>query len=282
MGCAIMARSIFASMTAPIPTPKAAQNVRAVPIDLIRPGSQQARRSFNAEALNELAGSIRESGIVQPLVLRTRVWGYEILAGERRWRAAQIAGLHEVPALLRDDLSEDEAYVLGLIENLQRESLTPMEAAAGLRRLGELHQLTHEEIAQRIGKSRVYVTHVLRLLSLDPMVQALVDEGHLMLGHAKVLSSLEPDAQKRWAGEVISRGLNVRQLERRVAGARRGKPARPSKPADWRRLERELSDLLGFPVQLQADKSGQGELRVGFHSLDELDGLLARLGYEVR
>lgn len=269
----------FPSMTTPIPTPRAAQNVRAVPIDLIRPGSQQARRTFNAEALNELAGSIRESGIVQPLVLRTRVWGYEILAGERRWRAAQIAGLHEVPALLRDDLSEDEAYVLGLIENLQRESLTPMEAAAGLRRLGELHRLTHEEIAQRIGKSRVYVTHVLRLLQLDPAVQTLVDEGHLSLGHAKVLAGLEPDAQKRWAGEVIGRGLTVRTLERRVAASRRPKPVRPGKAADWRRLERELSDLLGFPVQLKADKAGQGELKVAFHSLDELDGLLARLGY---
>lgn len=269
-------------MTAALPTPRPAHHVRAIPIDLIRPGSQQARRGFNAEALNELAESIRESGIVQPLVLRTRVWGYEILAGERRWRAAQIAGVHEVPALLRDDLSEDEAYVLGLIENLQRESLTPMEAAAGLRRLGEQHQLTHEEIARRIGKSRVYVTHVLRLLSLDDAVQVLVDEGHLSLGHAKVLAALPPDAQKRWAGEVIGRGLNVRQLERRVAISRKPKPVRPSKPADWRRLERELSDLLGCPVLLSADKSGQGELKVAFHSLDELDGLLARLGYEAR
>lgn len=270
----------FHAMSAPNPPAKPAQTVRAVPIDLIRPGSQQARRSFDAGALAELAESIRESGIVQPLVLRTRVWGYEILAGERRWRAAQQAGLHEVPALLRDDLSEDEAYVLGLIENLQRESLTPMEAAAGLRRLGELHTLTHEEIAQRIGKSRVYVTNVLRLLNLDPAVQTLVDEGHLSLGHAKVLAGLAADAQKRWAGEVIGRGLTVRTLERRVARSRRGQPARPAKPADWRRLERELSDLLGFAVELKADKAGQGELRVAFHSLDELDGLLARLGYE--
>lgn len=274
-----MARDPCRPMTAVLPPPRPAQNVRAIPIDLIRPGSQQARRSFNVDALAELAESIRESGIVQPLVLRTRVWGYEILAGERRWRAAQIAGVHEVPALLRDDLSEDEAYVLGLIENLQRESLTPMEAAAGLRRLGEQHQLTHEEIARRIGKSRAYVTNVLRLLNLDDAVQVLVDEGHLSLGHAKVLAGLLPDAQKRWAGEVIGRGLTVRALERRVAAGRRATPARAGKPADWRRLERELSDLLGCAVQLSADKSGQGELKLAFHSLDELDGLLARLGY---
>lgn len=275
----------FSAMTAPIrPTtpPRATPMhiVKSVPIDLIRPGSQQARRSFDNDALRELAESIRESGIVQPLVLRTRVWGYEILAGERRWRAAQLANVHEVPALIRDDLSDDEAYVLGLIENLQRESLSPMEAAAGLKRLGELHQLTHEEIASRIGKSRVYVTHYLRLLNLDDAVQTLVNEGHLSLGHAKVLAGMPLIEQGHWAGEVISRGLTVRMLERRVARSRAGAAARPQKAADWRRLERELSEQLGYAVHLSADKSGKGDLRVSFHSLDELDGLLAKLGYE--
>ena len=254
--------------------------VKNIPIDLIRPGSQQARKSFNAEALAELAESIRESGIVQPLVLRTRVWGYEILAGERRWRAAQMASVHNVPAIIRDDLSEDEAFVLGLIENLQRESLSPIEAAAGLKRLAELHELTHEEIAARIGKSRVYVTHILRLLHLEPAVQTLVDEGHLSLGHAKALSGLPLQEQALWATAVVRKGLTVRSLEKQLSRERQGKTGfKPAKPGDWRRLERELADLLATPVEVSANKAGKGELKLAFHSLDELDGLLARLGY---
>ena len=257
-----------------------APTVKNIPIDLIRPGSQQARKSFNADALAELAESIRESGIVQPLVLRTRVWGYEILAGERRWRAAQLAEVHEVPAIIRDDLDEDQAFVLGLIENLQRESLSPIEAAAGLKRLSELHQLTHEEIASRIGKSRVYVTHILRLLHLDAAVQTLVDEGHLSLGHAKVLSGLPLHEQPLWAAAVVRKRLTVRALEKQLSNERKGKPSfKPGKPSDWRRLERELADLLATPVQVSANKAGKGELKLAFHSLDELDGLLARLGY---
>ncbi|MGH8482428.1 MAG: ParB/RepB/Spo0J family partition protein, partial [Nevskiaceae bacterium] len=136
--------------------------IRQIPIDLIRPGSFQARRYFDPAALKELAGSIRESGVVSPVVLRSAGKGFELLAGERRWRAAQLAGLHEIPALVRDDLTESEALVVGLIENLQRESLTPMETAAGLKQLAELFGLTHEQMGERIGKSREYVTNHLR------------------------------------------------------------------------------------------------------------------------
>ena len=255
--------------------------VEEIPIDLIRPGSQQARRHFDPDALRELAESIRESGVVQPIVLRTRVWGYELLAGERRWRAAQLAGLHEIPAVIRDDLSDDEAFIVGLIENLQRESLTPMETASGLKRLGELYQMTHEAIGQRIGKSREYVSNYLRLLNLAPTVQALVNEGHLHLGHAKALAALPLEHQIRWADEVIRHKLTVRALERKIAVERDSKIVfRPAKPSDWQRLERSLSDLLACPVQLQADASGKGELRVKFHSLDELDGVLAKIGYD--
>lgn len=259
---------------------KSPGEIREVPIDLIRPGSQQARRYFNPDALTELAESIRESGVVQPVVLRTRVWGYELLAGERRWRAAQQAGLHEIPAVIRDDLSDTEAFVVGLIENLQRESLTPLETAAGLKRLGEIFELTHEEIGERVGKSREYVSNYLRLLNLVPPVQALVNEGHLHPGHAKVLAGVAADEQVRWADEVIRHKLSVRQLERKLAAARDRKIVfKPGKPGDWQRLERELSDHLACPVSVQADRAGKGELRVKFHSLDELDGLLARLGY---
>lgn len=259
---------------------KSPGEIREVPVDLIRPGSQQARRYFNPDALTELAESIRESGVVQPVVLRTRVWGYELLAGERRWRAAQQAGLHEIPAVIRDDLSDTEAFVVGLIENLQRESLTPLETAAGLKRLGEIFELTHEEIGERVGKSREYVSNYLRLLNLAAPVQALVNEGHLHPGHAKVLAGVATDEQVRWADEVIRHKLSVRQLERKIAAARDRKIVfKPAKPGDWQRLERELSDHLACPVTVQADRGGKGELRVRFHSLDELDGLLARIGY---
>jgi ParB family chromosome partitioning protein len=255
--------------------------IRQVPIDLIRPGSFQARRYFDPKALQELAGSIRESGVVSPVVLRSRAPGYELLAGERRWRAAQLAGLHEIPAIVRDDLSESEALVVGLIENLQRESLTPMETAAGLKQLSELFGLTHEQMGERIGKSREYVTNFLRLLNLARPVQALVNDGHLTLGHAKVLAGLPLDQQHHWAAAVVDEELTVRALERRVTGASRPRalPARP-KASDWQALERRLSDQLGYPVDLSADKAGRGELKVKFHSLDELDGILARIGYE--
>lgn len=262
-----------------------ADAIRQIPVDMIRPGSQQARRHFDAASLEELAQSIRESGVVQPVVLRTRVWGYELLAGERRWRASQTAGLHEIPAIIRDDLSDTEAFVVGLIENLQRESLTPMEAASGMKRLGEVFELTHEQIGKRIGKSREYVSNYLRLLHLAPEVAALVNEGHIHLGHAKVLAGMALRDQVGMADEIIRHKLTVRALERRVAALRDAsmvfKPVSGSqgKNSDWTALERALSDQLGYPVSVTAERGGEGELRVKFHSLDELEGLLERIGY---
>lgn len=254
--------------------------IKEVPVDLIRPGSQQARRHFDQDALRDLAESIKESGVVQPIVLRTQVWGYELLAGERRWRASQLAGLHEIPAVIRDDLSDDEAFVVGLIENLQRESLTPMETAAGLKRLSEIFELTHEQIGDRVGKSREYVSNYLRLINLAPTVQTLVNEGHILLGHAKVLAGQQMDQQIHWADQVIRHKLTVRMLERKIAALRDSKLVfRPAKPADWKTLERDLSDLMGCAVLVAADKKGKGELKIKFHSLDELDGVLAKMGY---
>jgi ParB family chromosome partitioning protein len=259
--------------------------IKQVPIDLIRPGSQQARRYFDPHALKELSESIRESGVVQPIVLRSTVWGYELLAGERRWRAAQQAGLHEIPAVIRDDLSDTEAFVIGLVENLQRESLTPMETASGLKRLGEIFALTHEQIGERVGKSREYVSNHMRLLNLVPAVQTMVNEGLISLSHAKVLAGLPLDGQSLLAVQVASQGLSVRALERKIALARRRRldsnkmVFMPAKPGDLKVLERELSEYLGYPVAVQAEKGGKGELRVRFHSLDELDGILDRIGY---
>src|SRR3569623_453281 len=254
--------------------------IKEVPVYLIRPGSQQARRHFDPDALRDLAESIKESGVVQPFVLRTQVWRYELLAGERRWRASQLAGLHEIPAVIRDDLSDDEAFVVGLIENLQRESLTPMETAAGLKRLSEIFELTHEQIGARVGKSREYVSNYLRLINLAPTVQTLVNEGHILLGHAKVLAGQPLDQQIYWADQVIRHKLTVRMLERKIAALRDSKLVfRPAKPADWKTLERDLSDLMGCAVLVAADKKGKGELKIKFHSLDELDGVLAKMGY---
>jgi ParB family chromosome partitioning protein len=257
----------------------ARQEVLQVPVDLIRPGATQARRRFDPAALAELAESVRESGVVQPVVLRSIAGGYELLAGERRWRAAQLAGLHEIPALLRDDLSDAEAHILGLIENLQRESLSPIETAEGLRRLGQAFALRHEDIGVRIGKSRSYVTNHLRLLALVPGVQALVEQDALSLGHAKVLAGLPVDRQQGWADIVVREHLSVRALEQRLAmpGGRRAQ--RELELDDWEKLAQKLSDLLGYPASFRPGSKGAGELRLRFHSLDELDGLLARIGY---
>ncbi|GAC1621365.1 MAG: ParB/RepB/Spo0J family partition protein [Nevskia sp.] len=256
-------------------------SVQQIPLDLIRPGSTQARRRFAPEALRELAESIRVSGVVQPVVLRSVGRHYELLAGERRWRATQLAGLHEIPALIRNDLSDDEAQVLGLIENLQRESLSPMETAEGLRKLGDAHGLTHEAIGGRIGKSRVYVTNFLRLLGLAASVQRMIDDGLLSIGHGKVLAGLAQQQQQRWAEVVAREGLTVRALERRLAsGATSSTSAsRSTRPDEWQQLAAKLSDHLGYPAEFRPGSAGAGELRVRFHSLDELDGLLSRIGY---
>ncbi len=253
------------------------QEVLQVPMDLIRPGRNQARRRFDAGALAELAESIRESGVVQPVVVRSDGRGYELLAGERRWRAAQQAGLHEIPALLRDDLTDTEAHILGLIENLQRESLSPIETAEGLRRLGETFTLRHEDIGVRIGKSRTYVTNHLRLLALAPAVQTAVDEGALSLGHAKVLAGLPVERQQAWADAIRRGRLSVRAFEQRLAAKRAPKKLRSGN--DWERLAQRLAEHLGYPASFKPGAKGAGELRLRFHSLDELDGLLERMGY---
>jgi ParB family chromosome partitioning protein len=257
------------------------QRVIQIPIDLIRPGRLQARKRFDADALAELARSIADLGVVQPVVVRGDARGYELLAGERRWRAAQLARLHEIPAIVRNDLDEDEAEVLGLIENLQREALSPMETAEGLRALGERYGLTHQAIGERIGKSRAYVSNFLRLLALDGEVRNWIDDGQLSIGHAKVLAGMPAAAQREWAARAIRERWSVRTLERRAMAPAAAAMAQ-RRSADVQRLERELADHLGYPVEVSAARDGSGELRVRFHSLEELDGLLARLGFEPR
>ena len=260
--------------------------IQQVPVDLIAPGSFQARTHFSQAALTELAHSVAESGVVQPVVLRSLgAAGYELLAGERRWRAAQLAGLHEIPAVVRNDLSDAEAAILGLIENLQRESLGPMETARGLQSLCREHGLTHDQASERIGKSRVYVTNYLRLLRLSPTVQEHIDAGELSLGHAKILAGLPEPEQRRYARLAISRRLSVRALEKAWRRAQDeaeqqvvGDTAASREMAD---LERALSEHLGNEVRLQYNPERRnGEVRVAFHDLDELQGLLQRWGFD--
>ncbi|WP_420427631.1 ParB/RepB/Spo0J family partition protein [Algiphilus sp.] len=252
---------------------------RDIPIEKIHPGSNQARRHFDERALDELAESLRSSGVIQPIVLRSDGDQFELLAGERRWRAAQRAGLATVPAIVRDDLDPVAAQVLGLVENLQRESLSPMETAYGLKRLATLLDLTHEKIGQRVGKSRAYVSNFLRLLTLCEDVGAMVDAGQLSMGHARALAGVDAALQRRFAKDCLSGQWSVRRLERAIARGRNGGSTPARREPEWERLERQLGEHLACPVTLQADGSGRGELRLRFFSLDELDGLLEQLGY---
>lgn len=267
-------------MSKPESTPRARdQAVRHLPVDLIAPGRFQARQSFESERLDELTASIRESGVVQPVVVRSTETGYELLAGERRWRASQRAGLHDIPAIIRDDLSDDEAMVVGLIENLQRESLSPMEAASGLAFLTEHYALTHEQTAARIGKSRVYVSNFLRLLKLADPVQDLVNQRQLSMGHARALAGLPVGQQPALARAAVSSGWSVRQLEARCRQLAKGDavPAKPSTSSDWARAERQLTEQLGNRVSIDFD-GRRGTVHIAFHSLDEFEGLIARFG----
>lgn len=253
----------------------------ALAIELIHPGATQARSAFDEAGLAELAASIAASGIIQPVVVcGDQTQGYQLLAGERRWRAAQRAGLSELPAIIRNDLAPAEAAVLGLIENLQRESLGVMDTAHGLARLSEEHGLTHDAIARRIGKSRVYVTNYLRVRQLAVPVQARLEANELNLGHAKVLAGFSAARQIELAALAAARRLSVRQLE---SAAKRAQPAdQPPAAADqaMQALQTQLSDLVGNTVRIDYDADRRrGELRIAFHDLDEFDGLLYRLGY---
>lgn len=253
--------------------------VCTLPIDLLRPSRFQARRHFDNDGLRELAASIAKSGIVQPVVVRSQNGHYELLAGERRWRAAQLAGLDEVPAVVRDDLDDREAHILGLIENLQRESLAPMETARGLQQLSEAFGLTHEQAASQVGKSRVYVTNFLRLLKLDERVQKLVDDGLLSMGHARVLAGLEAGKQMPLAAEALKRRWSVRALEAAARKLQQQSGQQVPRKGQWQQLEMQLTEQLGNSVQVNYDAdTGRGDFRVSFHSLDEFEGLLERMG----
>jgi len=291
---------VFLSRTATIPTPTSMNSntatavaaepapltsadgqLRHLPIEILQRGRYQPRRDFAQEQLQELADSIRTQGIIQPLVVRKiSADRYEIIAGERRWRAAQLAGLTEVPAIIRD-IPDEAALAVALIENIQRENLNPLEEAIALQRLIDEFSLTQQEVAEAVGKSRTTVTNLLRLLSLQPDVKTLLENGGIEMGHARALLALNDLAQSQAAKTVVAKGLSVRETEELVRTWHNRSTATKNQPQainpDIRNLQKNLADKLGAPVVFQHNNKGKGKLIIHYNSLDELDGILTHI-----
>ncbi len=256
--------------------------LRELPVDLVVRGRFQPRTHIAPDSLEELTQSIRARGVVQPIIVRPAQDGrhFEIIAGERRWRAAQAAGLAEIPAVVRQ-VADDAALAIALIENIQREDLNPIEEAAAVGRLIEEFNLTHQEAADAIGRSRVGVSNLLRLLDLGDEARALLEQGELDMGHARALLALKGETQGRAAREVVSKALTARQTEdlvRRLKEPAAAKPATvPGDDPDVRHLTEKLSEQLGARVQILRGGAGKGRLVIHYTSLDELDGILERI-----
>lgn len=260
------------------------EGIRELPIERLTPGKYQPRRHFDQEALETLAASIKAQGIIQPIVVR-EVEGQkevEILAGERRWRASQLAGLKSVPVIFKP-MSDQEALAVALIENIQRENLNPVETAMALKRLIDEFSLTHQEAGEVIGKSRSSITNSLRLLELEASVQALLAEQRLDMGHARALLALPKSEQGRVALQVIKEQLTVRATEQLVKKllAPESEEAAPTKRSEKDRdvlnLERSLSEFLGAQTEIKQKNRGKGEVVIRYNSLEELDGILGKI-----
>jgi ParB family chromosome partitioning protein len=258
----------------------AADSLRHLPVDLIQRGRYQPRSDMRNDSLEELASSIRAQGVIQPVVVRPLAGDrYELIAGERRWRAAQLAGLHDIPAVVRD-VPDEAAVAMALIENIQRENLNPLEEARALERLVEEFGLTHQGAADAVGRSRAAVSNLLRLLELEEEVKLLVEGRTLEMGHARALLGLGGAHQAEAARQVAARGLSVRETERLVKrwlGGERHKQQKVRPDPDIRRLEEELAGRLGAQVQLRHGRSGKGRLVIEYNSTDELEGILAHI-----
>ncbi|MDX6500674.1 MAG: ParB family transcriptional regulator, chromosome partitioning protein [Blastocatellia bacterium] len=256
-----------------------ADEIREIEIDLIRPGHQQPRTTFAQEKLDELAQSIRTSGIIQPLLVRPRGGLFELVAGERRWRAAQLAGLPRVPAIIRE-IPDDKLLELALIENIQRQELNPIEEANAYKRLIESLNLTQEEVAQRVGRDRTFVTNYLRILKLPSEIQSLLENEKLSFGHARALLGLgDVILQRRYAQKIVKHNWSVRETERRIKHAPETKPAM-SKPMphqadpNIRAAEAKLRRHLGTQVQISPARSGSaGKIEIEYYSSLDLDRL---------
>jgi len=268
--------------TTPAADEAAANNgLRHLSIELIQRGTYQPRVHFEPESLQELANSIREQGVVQPIVVRPITAGrFELIAGERRWRAAQLAGLQEIPAVIKD-LTDQAAAAVSLIENIQRENLNPLEESRALQRLIDEFDMTHQQVAEAVSRSRATVSNLLRLRDLNDDVKQLVDERKLDMGHARALLALQGYEQSLLAGKAADQGWSVRETEKRVKRQLQPKPPGAATSAkvdpDIRRLQEQVSERLGAPVDLQHKSNGKGKLVINYSSLDELDGILNKI-----
>ena len=271
------------------PAAVAEEELARLPLDVLQRGRYQPRIDMRPETLEELAASIKAQGVVQPIVVRPiapaaagETQRYEIIAGERRWRAAQIAGLAGIPAVIRR-IPDEAAIAVALIENIQRESLNPLEEARALERLITEFELTHAQAAEAVGRSRAAVSNLLRLLELAPEVGALVERRELEMGHARALLALSTRRQQAEVAAIVAkRGLSVRDTEALVRRLQHPAPAASPDPAqsadaNVRRLEQDLADKLGAKVLIQHSRGGKGKLVVSYNSLDELDGILAHI-----
>ena len=257
-------------------------SLRELPLDVISPGPYQPRSIFDTDRLEDLAESIRHQGVIQPVVVRlSGDKQYELIAGERRWRAVQMAGIEKIPAIIRD-VPDEIAIAMALVENIQREDLNPIEEATALRRLVDEFQMTHQEAGDAVGRSRSAVSNLLRLLELSAEVRELVDARHLEMGHARALLTLEPALQAQAAREVVSKELSVRQTEQLVRRLK-NPPVRKtvSLDPDVQRLQDSLSEKLCAKVKLQYNARGKGKMVISYNSADELEGILEQMGLEI-
>ena len=253
--------------------------LRHIPIDLIQRGKYQPRMDMHEEALAELAASIKQQGVMQPIVIRPiSADRYEIIAGERRWRATQLAGLDSIPAIIKP-VSDDAAIAMSLIENIQRENLNPIEEAVALKRLQDEFELTQQQVADAVGKSRATVTNLMRLINLSLDARVMLERGDIEMGHARALLALPQEQQTQAARSVVGGGLSVRQTEalvRRLLSGPGKKAAIPINP-DIRLLEQTLAEKLGAKVMVQHTAKGSGKLVLKYNTLDELDGIIAHI-----
>jgi len=253
--------------------------LQTVVAEALQPGKYQPRTRMDPGSLEELAASIKAQGVMQPILVRPIDGGrYEIIAGERRWRAAGLAGLREVPCLVRE-IPDEAALAMSLIENIQREDLNPLEEASGIQRLIDEFGMTHQEAADAVGRSRPAASNLMRLLNLAKPAQELLMAGDIDMGHARAILPLDPASQIQVGNHVAARGLSVRDTERMVQQLLNPRNAKPPREADrdLLRLEEELADRLGATVRIKANGKGVGEVSIRFGNLDQLDGLLARL-----
>ncbi len=256
------------------------RELQQLPLELVQRGKYQPRRDMDPQALEELAQSIKNHGVMQPIVVRPISGGrFEIIAGERRWRASQQAGLESVPALVRE-VPDEAAIAMALIENIQREDLNPIEEAVALQRLQQEFQLTQQQVADAVGKSRVSISNLLRLIALPEEIKTLLSHGDLEMGHARALLGLPADQQVEGARHVVARGLTVRQTEamvRQWLSSKEVPKAEVKVDPDISRLEQRLAERLGSPVQIKHGHKGKGQLVIRYSSLDELQGVLAHI-----